>query len=178
MKIFVISDIHGSLKYLNDFMKIYQEEKGDNLVILGDILYHGPRNPLPLEYNPQGVIEILNQHKDNIIWVKGNCDGEVEEMVLNFRMVEKGLLFINNHRIYLSHGHKENEDNLKLSKGDILLVGHTHINFIKEKEGALIANPGSLSLPKNNTKNSYMVIEENKITIYSLEKEKLYEEEI
>lgn len=178
MRIFVISDIHGSLKYLNDFMKIYKEENGDTLVILGDILYHGPRNPLPEEYNPKEVANILNNMKEKIIWIKGNCDGEVDEMVLDFRMVERGVLFYNNHKIYLSHGHKEDENNNKLSKGDILLVGHTHINFIKEKNDVIIANPGSLSLPKNDTKNSYMLIEDNKISIYSLEKTKLYEKEI
>ena len=108
MKIYVISDIHGSLKYLNDFMNIYNEDKGDLLVILGDVLYHGPRNPLPLGYDPQGVMEVLNKIKDNILWIKGNCDGEVDEMVLDFNYVERAILFVNNRKVYLTHGHKYN----------------------------------------------------------------------
>ena len=178
MKIYVISDIHGSLKYLNDFMNIYNEDKGDLLVILGDVLYHGPRNPLPLGYDPQGVMEVLNKIKDNILWIKGNCDGEVDEMVLDFNYVERAILFVNNRKVYLTHGHKYNENNLKLSSNDILLYGHLHVNFMKEENRFLVCNPGSLSLPKNNTKNSYMVIEDNCITIYSLEQEKLFSREI
>jgi len=116
MKVFVISDIHGSYKFLNDFMKIYNEEKSDLLVILGDILYHGPRNPLPLDYNPQKVASLLNEIKDNILWIKGNCDGEVDEMVLDFPMVEKGVLFVNDHRVFLTHGHKYNEKNMTLNE--------------------------------------------------------------
>lgn len=175
MKIFVISDIHGSIKYLRDFMNIFNKENGDTLVILGDVLYHGPRNPLPLEYNPLEVIKLLNEYKEKIIWVKGNCDGEVDEMVLDFKYVERGILFYNNRKIYLTHGHKENVDNFKLLKNDVLLHGHSHVNFIKEKDGCIIANPGSLSLPKENTKNSYLIIDDNKLAIYSLEQEKLYE---
>jgi len=173
MKVFVISDIHGSYKFLNDFMKIYNEEKSDLLVILGDILYHGPRNPLPLDYNPQKVASLLNEIKDNILWIKGNCDGEVDEMVLDFPMVEKGVLFVNDHRVFLTHGHKYNEKNMTLNEGDILLYGHLHINFLKNENGVIVGNPGSLSLPKENTKNSYLVIENNKITIYSLDKEEI-----
>jgi len=178
MKIYVISDIHGSLKYLNDFMNIYNEDEGDLLVILGDVLYHGPRNPLPIGYDPKGVIEVLNKIKSNILWIKGNCDGEVDEMVLDFEMNDKAVLFVNNRKIYLTHGHKYNESNLKLNMNDILLYGHLHVNYIKEENGIIIANPGSISLPKNNTKNSYMVIEDHKITIYSLEKELLFSKEI
>ena len=172
--IYVISDIHGSLKYLRDFMDIFIEEKGETLVILGDILYHGPRNPLPLEYNPKEVANLLNKYKDKIIWVRGNCDSEVDEMVLDFPCVDKGALFVNNRKIYLSHGHKE----IKLNKNDIWLYGHYHVNYIKEEDGIIKVNPGSLSLPKENTKNSYLVIDEDKMTIYDLNKEKLYERKI
>lgn len=178
MKIFVISDIHGSYKYLKKFLNIYNEENGELLIILGDILYHGPRNPLPEEYNPKKVIELLNQYKNEIMWIKGNCDGEVDEMVLDFNVADSGMMLINNHKIYLTHGHKKNELNMNLSKGDILLYGHLHVNFIKEENDAIIANPGSLSLPKNNTKNSYMVIDDSSIVIYSLEKEKLFSKKI
>lgn len=173
MKIFVISDIHGSYKYLEDFMEIYKEENGDLLVILGDILYHGPRNPLPLGYDPKRVATLLNENKDKILWIKGNCDGEVDEMVLDIPMIEKGVLFINNRKIYLTHGHKYNEKNLNLNNGDILLYGHLHVNFLFEEKGVIIGNPGSLSLPKNNTQNSYIIIDDNKIIIYNLNKEKI-----
>ena len=178
MKIFIISDIHGSSDDLKKFMNIYNEENGDLLIILGDILSHGPRNNLPDGYNPKKVIEILNSYKNKILWIKGNCDAEVDEMVLDFPVSETGCLYYMNHRIYLTHGHKYNENNLKLCPGDILLYGHLHINFIKEIEGIIVGNPGSLSLPKENTQKSYMVIANNEIAIYSLEKEKIISREI
>ena len=178
MKVYVISDIHGSKKYLEDFLNIFDNEKGDKLIILGDVLYHGPRNPFPLEYSPKDVIKLLNERKDKIIWIKGNCDSEVDEMVLDFPCEVRKIVSINNKTFHLTHGHKENIDNMTIEKGEILLYGHFHVNFIEEVDGKIIANPGSISLPKNDTKNSYMVIENNKMTIYSLEHEKLIEKDM
>ena len=178
MKIFIISDIHGSSNDLKKFMSIYNEEKGDLLVILGDILSHGPRNNLPESYNPKEVIEILNLYKSKILWIKGNCDAEVDEMVLKFPVSETGFLYYMNRRIYLTHGHKNNENNLDLCPGDILLYGHLHINFLKEINEVIIGNPGSLAIPKENTQKSYMVINNEEIAIFNLEKEKIMSREI
>ena len=173
MRIFVISDIHGSSNDLNTFIKIFNEEQGDLLVILGDILSHGPRNMLPEGYDPKSVIETLNQYKSKILWIKGNCDAEVDEMVLDFQVSESGVLYYSNRRIYLTHGHKHNENNMNLCSNDILLYGHLHVNFLKEKDGVIIGNPGSISLPKENTQKSYMLIENNEIAIFNLKKEKI-----
>lgn len=173
MRYLFVSDIHGSYESAQIIIDKFNKHNCDFIYLLGDILYHGPRNPLPLDYNPQKVASLLNEIKDNILWIKGNCDGEVDEMVLDFPMVEKGVLFVNNHRVFLTHGHKYNEKNMTLNEGDILLYGHLHINFLKNENGVIVGNPGSLSLPKENTKNSYLVIENNKITIYSLDKEEI-----
>lgn len=176
MKIYVISDIHGSIKYLKDFFDYYDKES--RLIILGDVLYHGPRNDLPLEYNPKEVIKLLNSYKDKILWIKGNCDSEVDEMVLDFKVYKEAKIRFNDYNIYLTHGHINNESNMSLKEKDILLYGHTHINKLEKINGYIVGNPGSISLPKENTKNSFMVIEDSCITIYSLENEVLYRLEI
>ena len=172
MKVYVISDIHGSLKYLNDFMDVYDKES--KLIILGDILYHGPRNDLPLGYNPKGCIEVLNSFKNKILWIKGNCDAEVDEMVLDFKCNENYSLCLNGYNFYLHHGHKDiNELNV-----DIVLSGHTHVNLLKKENNIIYGNPGSLSIPKEGSGNSFMIINDDKITIYNLNKKILYEMKI
>ena len=172
MKVYVISDIHGSLKYLNDFMNIYDKES--KLIILGDILYHGPRNDLPLEYNPKGCINVLNSFKDNILWIKGNCDAEVDEMVLDFKCNENYSLSLNGYNFYLHHGHKE----INNFYVDVVLSGHTHVNVLKKENDIIYGNPGSLSIPKEGSGNSFMIINDDKITIYNLNEEILYEMKI
>lgn len=174
MKVFVVSDIHGSSKYLEEFMNIYNKEDEKLLIILGDVLYHGPRNPLPEGYNPKRVIEILNEIKEQILWIKGNCDAEVDEMVLDFKAFENKRLIINDLTFYLTHGHKMNYLVNELRSGDILLHGHTHVNYLVKENGIIKGNPGSLSLPKENTERSFMVIDENKISVYSLENDLLF----
>ena len=173
MKIFVISDIHGSYTCLEQFMKIYDEESEKLLIILGDILYHGPRNPLPLGYEPKKVIELLNNYSDQILWIKGNCDAEVDEMVLKFKASVNKKLILNDRYFYLTHGHHLEEVEKELEVNDVLLHGHTHVYYLKNENGIIKGNPGSLSLPKEHEERSYMVIEEDKIEIYSLEKELL-----
>ena len=123
MKLFIISDIHGSLYYLKKVMEIFGKENYDKLVILGDELYHGPRNPLPKDYSPKEVIEILNKYKDKIIAVRGNCDSEVDQMVLSYPiMSDYSMIYLGNKRVFLTHGHIYNIDNpLPMSEGDILL---------------------------------------------------------
>lgn len=165
MKILIASDIHGSLKYCRRLVERYNEEKCDKLILLGDVLYHGPRNDLPEEYNPKGVIALLNSMVDEILCVRGNCEAEVDDMVLDFNVLaDYALLFNNGRTFFLTHGHKFNPQNLpKLKKGDVLFNGHTHVSKIEETDGFVYANPGSVSIPKENTPRGYMILEDDKI---------------
>ncbi|MCD2348781.1 phosphodiesterase [Clostridium guangxiense] len=170
MKIFFISDIHGSLHYLKKAMENYEKEAADFIVILGDQLYHGARNDLPKGYNPRGVTELLNKYSEKIIAVRGNCDSEVDEMVLNFPIMSTySTILYNGKRLFLTHGHIYGENNSpKLSNGDVLIYGHTHIPVAKKKDGIFIINPGSISLPKENNPNSYGILEDNAFKIKDL----------
>jgi len=174
MKCMIISDIHGSYDDLKRVIEIFEEENMDQLILLGDLLYHGPRNPLPEGYQPQKVIQLLNQYKEKIIAVRGNCDAEVDQMVLDFPIqADYTQLFIDGHRFFMTHGHLYNEENMPLlNKGDILMYGHFHVPIAKEKEGIYIFNPSSISLPKKGVK-SYGVYENHTLTIFSLEKEQI-----
>lgn len=167
MKLLIISDIHGSLYYAKKAITAYEAENADYIVILGDELYHGPRNPLPQDYNPKEVALLLNKYTDKIIAIRGNCDSEVDEMVLDFPiMATYSTILYNGRRLFLSHGHIYNEGNLpKLSDGDIFMYGHTHIPVAKKQENIYIFNPGSISLPKENNPNTYGVLENNKLLI-------------
>ena len=177
MKLFIISDIHGSLYYLKKVMEIFEKENYDKLVILGDELYHGPRNPLPKDYSPKEVIEILNKYKDKIIAVRGNCDSEVDQMVLSYPiMSDYSMIYLRNKRVFLTHGHIYNIDNpLPMSEGDILLYGHFHIPMIEKKEERYFFNPGSISLPKNNSNHSFALLDETKFQIKDLNENILME---
>ena len=164
MKIMIASDIHGSSFYLNKLCDAIDTEKPDKILLLGDILYHGPRNNLPKEYEPKKVIEKLNNLKDRILCVRGNCDTEVDQMVLSFPiMSDYAVIFVDGVSIYLSHGHKFNKDNLPpLSKGNIFLSGHSHIPLCDDNGDVICLNPGSVSIPKENSPNSYMIYENMK----------------
>ncbi len=167
MKIMIASDIHGSLKYCRELTEKYREEKCEKLILLGDVLYHGPRNDLPEEYNPKGVIALLNDMADEILCVRGNCEAEVDEMVLSFPVLAEYAFFYNGGRMFfLTHGHKMNPDNLpKIKKGDVLFNGHTHVSKIEIIENGIIyANPGSVSIPKENTPRGYMIVDDKSIT--------------
>lgn len=171
MKIFFMSDIHGSLYYTKKALENFKKEKADFIVILGDELYHGARNPLPLEYNPKEVAELLNEYADKIIAVRGNCDSEVDEMVLNFPMMTTfSTILYNNRRLFLTHGHIYNENNLpELRDGDVFIYGHTHIPKAEKMGNIFIINPGSITLPKENNPNSYGVLEDNIFKIKDLD---------
>lgn len=162
MKIMIASDIHGSLKYLNILLDCYNAEKPDKLFLLGDILYHGPRNDLPKEYNPKEVINKLNSIKENILCVRGNCDTEVDQMVLEFPILaDYAILYHESTMIFLTHGHKYNTQNSPmLKKGDILLHGHTHIPVCQQFGENTYINPGSVSIPKENSPHSYITFED------------------
>ena len=170
MKLMIISDIHGSYDDLSKVLNIYKKESFDKLIILGDILYHGPRNDLPVGYAPKKVIPALNAMKNEIIAVRGNCDAEVDQMVLEFPILQdETKLFIDHHTFYLTHGHHHDKDHLPLlNKGDILMYGHYHVPLCEIKEDYYIFNPSSISLPKQGEK-SYGVYENNTLSIYTLD---------
>lgn len=165
MKALVISDIHGSSYYARKIEEIVERENPEKIVLLGDLYYHGPRNELSQEYAPMEVAKILNSLKDKLMVVKGNCDAEVDEMISEFKFEDHILTNINGKNIYFTHGHKYNIENIPYEDFDILIYGHIHQGFIQEKEGYLFANPGSISLPKGGTEHSYLILEENQITL-------------
>lgn len=170
MKILFITDIHGSFYYAKKALEVFEKENADFIALLGDELYHGPRNPLPEEYNPMEVAKLLNKFTDKIIAVKGNCDSEVDQMMLDFSIeAAHSIILCNGRRLFLTHGHIYNEDNLpKLSTGDVLIYGHTHINKIEKKEGILVINLASISLPKEGSPNSYGILDKDIFEIRDL----------
>ncbi|MEE3420900.1 MAG: phosphodiesterase [Lachnospiraceae bacterium] len=161
MKWMIASDIHGSACYCKAMLDRYKEEKANRLLLLGDLLYHGPRNDLPDEYAPKKVIAMLNEVKEDLICVRGNCEAEVDQMVLEFPVMAEyailpipGMISI----IYATHGHHAGEKTPPpLKKGDILLNGHTHVPKCTQHENFIYMNPGSVALPKENSPRSYMV---------------------
>ena len=166
MKLMIASDIHGSAYYCRKMLEAYDREKADKLLLLGDILYHGPRNDLPKEYAPKEVIAMLNARKQEILCVRGNCDTEVDQMVLEFPILaDYCFLNLNGQNIYATHGHVWNPGKLPMLKaGDILLNGHTHIPACEKihteaDQSVMYMNPGSVSIPKENSEHSYMICE-------------------
>lgn len=161
MKYMIASDIHGSELYCRRLIDAYKNEKADRMILLGDILYHGPRNDLPDGYAPKKVIELLNAIKNEIFCVRGNCDTEVDQMVLDFPILaDYAIITANDRLVYLTHGHNYNENNLPpLKKGDILLHGHTHIPRCTEHKNYIYLNPGSVSIPKENSWHGYIILE-------------------
>lgn len=171
MKIMIASDIHGSALYLGKLLECMKKEKPEKLLLLGDILYHGPRNDLPEGYEPKKVITMLNEIKDKILCVRGNCDTEVDQMVLDFPiMADYAVICADGKTLYATHGHKYGEDNPPpLSEGDFLLCGHTHIPVLRNKGKFTYVNPGSVSIPKEDSKNSYMIYENGEFVLKDLE---------
>ena len=161
MKWMIASDIHGSEYYCNQLLEAYGSEGADRLLLLGDILYHGPRNDLPKDYAPKKVIAMLNAMKDEILCVRGNCDTEVDQMVLDFPiMAEYVLLPVGEKLVFAVRGHNFNENNLpSIKNGDVLLHGHTHVPKCVEHENYVYMNPGSVSIPKETSWHGYMILE-------------------
>lgn len=161
MKWMIASDIHGSEYYCRKLLEAYEREQASRLLLLGDVLYHGPRNDLPREYNPKGVIAMLNGMKEEIFCVRGNCDTEVDQMVLEFPiMAEYCILCAGERAIFATHGHIFHEKNLPpLHRGDILLHGHTHVPVCIEHENYICMNPGSVSIPKEGSWHGYMTFD-------------------
>lgn len=167
MKLFIASDIHGSAVWCAKMLEAFKKEGADKLVLLGDILYHGPRNPLPDGYAPKEVFEMLNPLADKIIAVRGNCDSEVDQMVLDFNVSsDYAEIFDGETKITLSHGHRPVPP---LGKGDVYITGHTHVPLnVVEKEGYLHLNPGSVSLPKENSAHGYILYDKGEFVFKSL----------
>lgn len=170
MKLVFASDIHGSAYYCEKLLERYQAEAAQKLILLGDILYHGPRNALPRGYEPAKVAEMLNGMRDEILCVRGNCDSEVDQMVLQFPiMADYAILYLGSRMAYLTHGHIHNSANLPpLRAEDLLIHGHTHVQALQVNPDHIYINPGSVSIPKEDNVNSYMVYEEDCFTIKSM----------
>lgn len=161
MKILIASDLHGSARCCRALLEAFRREKADRLVLLGDLLYHGPRNDFPEEYDTRAVTALLNGVRDNLLCVRGNCDSEVDQMVLEFPMLaEYCYLALDGLGIYATHGHNRGPNNPPpLKAGEFLLCGHTHLPVCRDCGGYVYLNPGSLSLPKEGTPHSYMTLE-------------------
>lgn len=169
MKYLIVSDIHGSLPRLEKVLDFYKQEQCNLLCILGDILNYGPRNGLPEGLDPKGIAERLNQFPDTIVAVRGNCDAEVDQMLLNFPILSDYTLITDNGKIlFLTHGHIYNEDNLPKGKYDALIYGHTHLWKLEKRNGKVICNTGSITFPKGGNVPTFVVYENGTLSVYQL----------
>jgi putative phosphoesterase len=171
MKLMIASDIHGSEYYCKKLLDCYESEKADKLLLLGDILYHGPRNDLPRDYAPKEVIAMLNPLADKLICVRGNCDTEVDQMVLNFDVLsDSAVIYDGEIEIFATHGHKYSPENPpKIKNGAFLLGGHTHVAERRDMGSFTYINPGSVSIPKGGTSRGGLIYENGIFTPFSLE---------
>ena len=179
MKWMIASDLHGSAYYCRKMLEAFEREGADRLFLLGDLLYHGPRNDLPREYAPKEVIPLLNGKREKLLCVRGNCDAEVDQMVLEFPVLaDYAVLPVGQRLIYVTHGHIYHVKNLPpLAPGDVLLHGHTHVPAWTEfGQGNLYLNPGSVSIPKENSPHSYMTLEGNTMQWKELESSAVFHE--
>ena len=179
MKWMIASDLHGSAYYCRKMLEAFEREGADRLFLLGDLLYHGPRNDLPREYAPKEVIPLLNGKKEKLLCVRGNCAAEVDQMVLEFPVLaDYAVLPVGQRLIYATHGHIYHVKNLPpLAPGDVLLHGHTHVPAWTEfGQGNLYLNPGSVSIPKENSPHSYMTLEGNTMQWKELESSAVFHE--
>ncbi len=179
-KILIASDLHGDAECTERLIERFSEEGAELLLLLGDLLYHGPRNDLPGGYAPKRSIDLLNAMRDKILAVRGNCDTEVDQMVLSFPVLaDYAVLFLDGRRVYLTHGHRWNAENpLPMSAGDLMLCGHTHIpTVIPFGDGNRYLNPGSTSIPKEKSPRSYMTYENGVFSWKSLDTGEVYRTE-
>ena len=162
MKLLIASDIHGSAAYCRNLIEAIKREEADKVLLLGDILYHGPRNNLPLEYAPKEVAAMLNDIKGKLICVRGNCDTEVDQMMLQFPVLsDSALLYVDGLTIYACHGH---HDFPALEEGDVVVSGHTHVPVDYIKDGIRYINPGSVSIPKEDSWHGYILLDNGEFT--------------
>ena len=170
MKLMIASDLHGSAYYTRLLLTAMDREQPDRLLLLGDLLYHGPRNDLPREYAPKQFIQLLNARKSQILCVRGNCEAEVDQMVLEFPVLsEFGVVFADGLTLYMLHGHKNLD--IPVLPGDILLCGHTHVPAVRKDGEHYYVNPGSVSIPKEGSCHGYMMLENRQLRHVSLEGE-------
>ena len=170
MKLLIASDIHGSAYWCGKLLELAQQEQPDKLVLLGDVLYHGPRNDLPAQYAPKQVIAMLSDWKEKILCVRGNCEAEVDQMVLPFPcMATYSQLLVDGKTFFLTHGHHYNPDALpQLEEGDVFLYGHTHVKLDEVRQGIRCLNPGSVSIPKDGS-HSCLIFENGEFSFRILE---------
>ena len=174
MKYLIVSDIHGSLPTLQKVLKFYKEQQCDMLCILGDILNYGPRNGVPAGLDAPGIVAALNELSDQIIAIRGNCDSEVDQMLLHFPILaDYALLVDEGKKIFLTHGHVYNEDKMPQDKHDFFFYGHTHLWKVEEKDGTIVCNTGSITFPKGGNLPTFAVYEKGEVSIYTLEGERL-----
>lgn len=164
MKFMIASDIHGSAHYCRKLVAAFEKEKADRMILLGDLLYHGPRNALPEEYDPQAVACMLNKLKDSLLCVRGNCDAEIDQMILSFPMMaDYAMMPVGDKLMFITHGHLYNKQQLPpMQKGDLLLNGHFHVPACEELGDYTYLNPGSVSIPKEDSWHGYMTLEDGK----------------
>lgn len=167
MKLMFASDLHGSFTYAEQVVRLYEKEGAEKLILLGDLLYHGPRNDLPAGYDPKRVITLLNGVKKELLCVRGNCDADVDQMVLEFPiMADYMILYLGGRMVFVTHGHLFHNDHLPmLGQGDVLLHGHTHVQAMEDHGSYYYLNPGSAALPKEGNAHSYMIWEDGVFTI-------------
>ena len=170
MKLIIASDIHGSAFWCGKLMELIDREQPDKLILLGDLLYHGPRNDLPRDYAPKRVIPMLSQIKEKIMAVRGNCEAEVDQMVLPFPcLADFSQLMVDGKLFHLSHGHHQNPQNLPpLPEGSVFLFGHTHVKLDETVHGIRCLNPGSVSIPKDGS-HSFLIYENGSFSFKILE---------
>jgi len=170
MKFMILSDIHGFTEPLDKALDAFEKENCSMILFLGDALYHGPRNAFGGSYNAAEAARKLNRYSDRILAVRGNCDSEVDQMVLNFPLMsDYHIVFDGDRKFFLTHGHLYNRDNMPpLREGDIFASGHSHIAHLEKKEGIIHFNPGSISLPRENSSPSYGLYEDGNLRIVSL----------
>ena len=165
MRYLIASDLHGSASSAKFLLEKFNDLKCDKLILLGDILYHGPRNDLPINYNPKEVISLLNPISSNIIAINGNCDAEVDQMVLNFQLNKQLDLDLNGIQFHLEHGHHLDEyDNSSYA----ILYGHTHIKRIEKIGKNIFLNPGSITIPKDSKLGSYMILDNDELSLFDI----------
>ena len=174
MKIIIAGDIHGSAYYCEKLCEFVKKQQADLLLLTGDILYHGPRNDLPCDYAPKKVAPMLNGFADRILCVKGNCEAEVDNLLLDFAIAENSYILYNDKKIFVCHGHNNPE---KLAGCDILINGHTHVPMF-EKGDCTKINPGSVSIPKENSPHSCILLENNEVCFIDLENETVYKKSL
>ena len=170
MKALIVSDIHGSETAAIKAVELYKKENCAYMLWLGDVLYHGPRNPLPEGHNPKGVAEVLNSIKDRIIAVRGNCDAEIDQMLLEFPCMSEYVMLIDGERkLFLTHGHTFSPENLpKLHGISYFFSGHTHVSGITKNGDLTMCNPGSCALPKDGKPPSVAIYSEGEIKILTI----------